>query len=315
MTQKIVSIAVGMSMMGGSVALPFVAFAEHSDEHSKTQKDKTEKRELHATMKEARAAAKVFSLQLRRGMTGDEVMSLQEFLAQYPDVYPEGLITGFFGALTENAVKRFQRKHGIDQVGQVGPATRARLHALLDEWLDSGRHIPPGLFKKLDRLGTTTGATSTAPSTPKHEEFKVRLCHKPGQANETISVALPALVAHILHGDTVGACSGGTGTTTPPVVDTTPPTISSVTATSIASTSAHITWTTSENADSRVWYSTSTPVSTSTATTVTNAGLLVSHDLTLSPLTASTTYYYKVSSKDSLGNEAMSSESSFSTLP
>lgn len=75
---------------------------------------------------------------LYRGMTGNEVRSLQEFLkAQGTEVYPEGLVTGYFGPLTEAAVKRFQLKHQIvtDKkdwgYGYVGPKTRAKINSLL----------------------------------------------------------------------------------------------------------------------------------------------------------------------------------------
>ena len=43
---------------------------------------------------------------LRRGSTGDDVKKLQKFLKQFSDVYPEGLTTGYYGSLTEAAVKK-----------------------------------------------------------------------------------------------------------------------------------------------------------------------------------------------------------------
>lgn len=68
-----------------------------------------------------------FSTDLSRGTTNSDVSRLQQLLAQDPVIYPEGLVTGYFGPATERAVKRFQAKYGIDQVGRVGPATRAKL--------------------------------------------------------------------------------------------------------------------------------------------------------------------------------------------
>ena len=61
------------------------------------------------------------------GIRGESVRLLQVFLAQYKDVYPEGLTTGYFGLLTEAAVKRWQTKNGVEAVGIVGPKTRAKL--------------------------------------------------------------------------------------------------------------------------------------------------------------------------------------------
>lgn len=67
---------------------------------------------------------------LSRGASGEDVKKLQKFLAQDKSVYPEGLATGFYGALTEAAVKRFQEKHGVEAAGSIGPKTRAKLSEL-----------------------------------------------------------------------------------------------------------------------------------------------------------------------------------------
>ena len=75
---------------------------------------------------------------LQKGSTGDDVKDLQEFLAKDKDVYPEGLATGYFGSLTENAVKNFQNKNGIEPVGIVGPKTRAVLNEGAKEVAASG---------------------------------------------------------------------------------------------------------------------------------------------------------------------------------
>jgi len=48
---------------------------------------------------------------LKYGMRSPEVKCLQEFLkSQGPEIYPEGLVTGYFGPLTLAAVKRFPAK-------------------------------------------------------------------------------------------------------------------------------------------------------------------------------------------------------------
>lgn len=68
---------------------------------------------------------------LRTGSSGEEVKLLQKILASDPTLYPEGLVTGFFGSLTEQAVKRLQAKFKIEQVGAVGPQTLARINEIL----------------------------------------------------------------------------------------------------------------------------------------------------------------------------------------
>ena len=64
---------------------------------------------------------------LQRGMTGDDVRTLQTLLSTDPSVYPEKSVTGYFGPVTERAVKAFQAKYKLPTVGAVGPMTRAML--------------------------------------------------------------------------------------------------------------------------------------------------------------------------------------------
>lgn len=75
----------------------------------------------------AQAVSPAFNKDLVLGHKNDDVKRLQQLLAQDKDIYPNGLATGFFGPATMKAVKAFQKKHGLPQVGRVGPATRAKL--------------------------------------------------------------------------------------------------------------------------------------------------------------------------------------------
>ena len=75
---------------------------------------------------------------LKQGARNKEVTSLQEFLANYPDIYPEGIVSGYYGPATTNAIRRFQEKYGIAKKGNggygiVGPMTRAKINELLSE--------------------------------------------------------------------------------------------------------------------------------------------------------------------------------------
>lgn len=72
-------------------------------------------------------------------------------------------------------------------------------------------------------------------------------------------------------------------------------------------------WVTDEASDSRVWVGTSTPLSLDLAPTVLNNSDVYYHDLTVSGLTASTTYHYVIGSRDDDGNLATSSAASFTT--
>ncbi len=76
-----------------------------------------------------------FKRGLYRGLKNADVTALQTQLSLYPDVYPEGQVTGYFGPATERAVKLFQEKFGIAKKGDggygtVGPKTRAKLNSL-----------------------------------------------------------------------------------------------------------------------------------------------------------------------------------------
>ena len=71
----------------------------------------------------------VFSGDLYYGMTSPEVKCLQQFLSNLgPEIYPEGLITGYFGPLTQAAVKRYQTSQRIITTGYFGPLTRAAVN-------------------------------------------------------------------------------------------------------------------------------------------------------------------------------------------
>ncbi|MBI2096069.1 MAG: peptidoglycan-binding protein [Candidatus Taylorbacteria bacterium] len=261
---------------------------------------------------------------LRFGMSGEDVRLLQELLARDPEVYPEAIITGRFGPLTEKAVKKFQKKHGIDTIGIVGPATRARLVVIF--LTNDDAPLPADIIRRINLLvsGTTTppNGTTTPPitgtTTPGggRGETKVEICHiPPGNpaAKHTVVIGLPAVRAHLRHGDTVGGC-GGAATTTPPAGDVTAPTISNLTASSTGSTGATITWATDEPATSDVWYGTTTPFQVTVGTAHASAdGLVLSHSVSLTGLTASTTYQFLANSKDAAGNSATSTVQSLTT--
>jgi|GEM_PF-639340 len=101
--------------------------------------------------------------------------------------------------------------------------------------------------------------------------------------------------------------------TTSATPDTTAPTITAVSVSSIGTSTASVSWTTNENANSKVYYGTVTPLVLGSATTVSDASLVKNHSLALSGLATSTTYYIVVESKDAANNSAVSTETSFTT--
>src|SRR5207253_8133853 len=92
--------------------------------------------------------------------------------------------------------------------------------------------------------------------------------------------------------------------------DITPPVISGVAVTNISGTGTTIQWTTNEASDSQVEYGLTTSYGSTTAL---DATLQTTHSVALNGLTGSTTYHYRVQSKDAAGNLAMSADSAFTT--
>src|SRR3989344_382470 len=248
-----------------------------------------------------------FVTSLSLGSRGDAVEALQALLATNASIYPEGLITGYFGKATERALKRLQKENDLEQVGRVGPKTRQLLNRLLkdnliafeddddDEDEDNddndnrgkgnrrlcaivppGHLIAPGWLKKHDGVRPIVPECQTLPKgiEKKGDDWKP-------------------------------------GTTTP---DNIIPIINTITATSTASTTASVSWTTNEKTTSVFWYSTTTPLDTSSATKLEDNTLSMSHSANLSLLTASTTYYYLIKVSDKTGNSATSTEGSFMTV-
>ncbi len=69
---------------------------------------------------------------LTLGSVGTEVRELQTLLKNLGYfTYPA--ITGYYGSVTKEAVKKFQIKYGIEPVGYVGPKTRLKLNEVMAE--------------------------------------------------------------------------------------------------------------------------------------------------------------------------------------
>jgi hypothetical protein len=92
--------------------------------------------------------------------------------------------------------------------------------------------------------------------------------------------------------------------------DTTPPAISAIAATNITASGATINWTTSEPSTSQVDYGSTSAYGQSTAF---NSALVTAHSVTLSGLSASTAYHFRVRSRDATGNSASSSDWTLTT--
>ncbi|MDD5433188.1 MAG: peptidoglycan-binding protein [Candidatus Pacebacteria bacterium] len=73
-----------------------------------------------------------FQTNLYFGLQNNQVSCLQEFLKQQgSNIYPQGIVSGYFGSLTLEAVIKFQEKYAIPNTGYVGVLTRTKINELL----------------------------------------------------------------------------------------------------------------------------------------------------------------------------------------
>ena len=69
---------------------------------------------------------------LALGAKGPEVSVLQTFLQKKAFGIPDdGPVTGYFGKVTEDAVKKFQQANNLEATGTTGPKTRMLINAIL----------------------------------------------------------------------------------------------------------------------------------------------------------------------------------------
>ncbi len=73
-----------------------------------------------------------FKQQLKEGVFGDDVKRLQMLLSRDFSIYPESLVTGYFGKLTKEAVSRLQARFKLSQTGEVNAETINILNNILN---------------------------------------------------------------------------------------------------------------------------------------------------------------------------------------
>jgi len=248
---------------------------------------------------------------LKEGMTGEQVKLLQTILAGDKTIYPEGTVSGYYGRLTKEAVKRFQKEHGIEGTGYVGPKTMRKINELLqgtplmksddDENEDDGDDNE-GRNEERKRV-MKQGSEFCVAVPPGHLIAPGWRKHHDGDDEDPILPRCKTIPPGIWD-------KLDRATTTP---DTAAPVLSAVTGTANSSTTATISWTTNEVATSKVYYSTTTPVNTGSALVQSNSTLVTAHSVGLSGLSASTTYYAIAESLDAANNVGASTEFSFVT--
>ena len=117
------------------------------------------------------AACPLIGRVLKRGSSGEDVKRLQQFLARDPSVYPEANASGFYGALTEAAVKRWQTKFNIVSSGTgattgfgvTGPRTAAAMSLQCSIGGGGGGTTNPGTPATVTGYIQVSPVTGTAP--------------------------------------------------------------------------------------------------------------------------------------------------------
>ncbi len=284
------------------------------------------------------------------GVSGPDVSALQQFL-QTQGFYTYPTITGYFGPITQAAVKAFQLAHGIDPIGIVGPQTHAAITAVEGTSstgsTDSSSETPSSSTNEpshshnsnsnntldttaptVDAVASSTTATTaditwtTDEAADSQVEYGTTSSYGQSTTLDATQVTSHAVSITGLSPSTAyhfrvrSADAGGNTTysndatfvTSSGAPDTTAPLISSV-ASSTSDTIATITWTTDENASSRVDFGTTSSYGTAS----TSAVLTTSHSITLSGLTVSTLYHFRVQSTDASSNTATSIDYTFTT--
>jgi peptidoglycan hydrolase-like protein with peptidoglycan-binding domain len=138
-----------VALLGGSQA----AFAEETTTTTSTSRAEMMAKiqdlmkliaDLQAKLSEARGEVKNLVADLKVGATGDEVKEIQEILASDSTIFGVKP-TGYFGPLTEEAIKKFQERYGLPVTGIVDEATREVMKELKME--KKNGMVPPGLVK------------------------------------------------------------------------------------------------------------------------------------------------------------------------
>lgn len=128
--------------------------------------------------------------QLDIGARSSNVTNLQVFFADNAAIYPEGLVTGYFGVLTQAAVRRFQVLYGIVSsgtpsttgYGRVGPTTLARINALIAAggWSTGGGSTGDVSGPTFYNTVTTTGTNSVTFTFNTNENTTARVVYGTG---------------------------------------------------------------------------------------------------------------------------------------
>lgn len=198
--------------------------------------------------------------------------------------------------------------------------------------------VPPELSIPLANPGTTTVIITLTTNEPARTELFIGTTNPPvtttpnavGRFTSVHSYKLAGLSSGTTYHYLVAAIdrfgnratssqgtftTGSSGTSSPPLpsTDTAAPEISAIDP-QAGTTSATITWLTNEATKNRIWLATTSPVATNVDPAMEETAFVMGHSASFSGLMSGTTYYFLISADDAAGNQATSSERSFTTI-
>lgn len=264
----------------------------------------------------------LFTRVLRRGDSGKDVSALQEVLAEMPEIYPDGTdlsttVTGYYGVLTEGAVKKFQDQNDLKKTGFFDEPTREKIYDAAGSFVvgEDGSstksalsliaHLPnfTDTQNELTQLSSDSSSTQAAIADIQNQIAQIfsRLSD-----TETTVGNLQNQMAQIMN-SVAGAYQ--VDTVLAPITLT----ISNIQTASTTKSSSVITWITNISASGEVDYSTNSSLPINQVMLVKDSALITSHRLVLQNLSSGTKYYFRILSKDASGDVATSSIQSFTT--
>lgn len=124
------------------------------------------------------------ALNLRQNNRGESVRELQQVLVDKGYLQAENA-TGFFGPVTREAVRKFQKDNGVEQVGFIGPRTRALFLTKCGNALRN----PPQNQQGVTPIGSYDDRQPTdVPAPMKEDQYRMN----PAPARNTAPMPIPA---------------------------------------------------------------------------------------------------------------------------
>lgn len=231
---------------------------------------------------------------LQLGVSGEDVEVLQEIFAIDSSLYPERVATGYFGPLTVELIKRFQKKNGFSADAVVSGKTKEKINSFLKE---------KGVKVSVEQGVKKYCVSSVRPAVDIKKSglsIKVLLC--PGvfleEKKVSPSVATPVVSTRTTSGEHNDVA----------------PEFYYVDAFDVTGVSAKIVVGATEKVQGTMWYGTIGNLSLSPKVRSTTEWLKI-HSFTLTDLLPGMTYAVYVVVVDGDGNYATSSIKTFKTTP